>query len=74
MATQKIPAKSILNIQVQTGTNTNGLPILVNRSYSGVKVDAKDDDVMAVGQAIAAVQSLPVMAYQRVDYAEIVNV
>ena len=73
MATQKIPTKSNLNIQVQTGTNTNGLPILVNRSYSGVKVDATNEDVMAVGQAIAAVQSLPVMAYQRVDYAELLN-
>ena len=74
MATQKIPTKSTLNIQVQTGINSSGQPILINRSYSGVKVDATDEDVMAVGQAIAAVQSLPVMAYQRVDYAELINV
>lgn len=74
MATQKIPTKSTLNIQVQTGVNTNGLPILVNRSYSGIKVTAAEEDVMAVGQAIAAVQSLPVMAYQRVDYAELLNI
>ena len=73
MATQKIPTKSTLNIQVQTGINSSGQPILINRSYSGVKVDATDEDVMAVGQAIAAVQSLPVMAYQRVDYAELIN-
>lgn len=73
MATQKITTKSTLNVQVQTGVNTSGLPIVTNRSYSGVKVDAADEDVMAVGQAIAAVQSLPVMAYQRVDYAELIN-
>lgn len=74
MATQKIASKSTLNIQVQTGVNTSGQPIVTNRSYSGIKVTAADDDVMAVGQAIAAVQSLPVMAYQRVDYAELINI
>lgn len=73
MATQKIASKSTLIIQVQTGVNTSGQPIIINRSYSGIKVTAADDDVMAVGQAIAAVQSLPVMAYQRVDYAELIN-
>lgn len=74
MATQKIASKSTLIIQVQTGVNTSGQPIIINRSYSGIKVTAADDDVMAVGQAIAAVQSLPVMAYQRVDYAELINI
>lgn len=74
MATQKITTSTKLNVQVQTGVNTSGLPIVTNRSYGGIKVTAADDDVMAVGQAIAAVQSLPVMAYQRVDYAELINI
>jgi hypothetical protein len=60
-------AESHLIVRTQSGTSLAGKPILKNRAYNNVKVTASDDDVYAIGQAMANLQSEPVVAVQRIN-------
>jgi hypothetical protein len=58
---------SHLIIRTQTGTTPTGKPILKNRAYTNVKVTASDEDVYAIGEAMANLQSDPVVAVERLN-------
>ncbi|GGJ04072.1 MAG: DUF1659 domain-containing protein [Chloroflexi bacterium] len=66
---QVTPIARHLQLQFQNGTTASGLPRLRNRNYPHVSPAAADDDVLAVGQALANLASEPVYAIARVDQA-----
>jgi hypothetical protein len=54
-------------IQIQIGTDGNGLPQFATRNFTRVKPAATDDDVYAVATQIASLQAHPVAAVLRYD-------
>ena len=55
MAVNKLPTSVSLAISVQNGVDANGDPKYSKKSFSGVKSDADPANILAVGNAIAAV-------------------
>jgi hypothetical protein len=68
---QTTPTSRILQIQLQTGTTATGQPKVQNHNYPNVALNASDDDILAVGQALAALYSEPVVGIARVDQVAI---
>lgn len=67
MPVNAIPLTSAMEIVVRAGTDANGNPILSTRTYRNVKTTAADEDVLAVGQALAGLQANPVDSIRRVN-------
>ena len=55
MAVNKLPTSVSLAISVQNGVDSNGDPKYSKKSFSVVKSDADPANILAVGNAIAAV-------------------
>lgn len=66
---QVTPISRVLQLQFQVGTTTDGRPKLQNRNYSHVSVNASDDDVLAVGQALADLAADALFQVARIDAA-----
>ncbi|MCL6597806.1 DUF1659 domain-containing protein [Alicyclobacillus macrosporangiidus] len=64
---QVTPQSCHLQLQFQVGTTASGMPKIQNRNYTNVSPTASDDDLLAVGQALAALFDLPLHAIARVD-------
>lgn len=62
---------SRLRITVQTGEQTDGTPILRNRTYNRMRDAVTDADVLAIGTAIGALQRHPVIYIHRIDEARV---
>lgn len=73
MAVVKMPKPSALGIEVQTGTNSAGDPVYKVIRFSNVKAVATDDDVHAVGLALAGLQKHQMSNIVRYDTANIIN-
>lgn len=57
MAVTRVPDTARLVLRVQDGVNTQGKPVLKNRTFRNLKATATDDAVMAVGKALAGLQN-----------------
>lgn len=55
MAVQRLVTSTSLQLEVQNGVDSNGDPKYTKKSFSGLKADAADEDILAVGQAISSV-------------------
>ncbi|EPZ44185.1 MULTISPECIES: DUF1659 domain-containing protein [Alicyclobacillus] len=64
---QTTPVSRILQIQTQNGTTASGQPKMRNTNYANVAMNASDDDLLAVGQALAALIGEPLVQIARVD-------
>lgn len=73
MAVNKVPESAKLILKVENGVNSAGKTIVRQHSFTGLKPDAADDAVFAVGQAIAGLQSHNVVAIARQDENKLVN-
>ncbi|WP_067625666.1 DUF1659 domain-containing protein [Alicyclobacillus acidiphilus] len=56
-----------LQIQTQNGTKASGEPKISNHNFPNVSASASSDDVLAVGQALAALIGEPLVQIVRVD-------
>lgn len=66
---QVTPISRVLQLQFQVGTTADGRPKLQNRNYSHISVNVTDDDVLAVGQALAGLSADPIFQIARIDAA-----
>lgn len=73
MAVNKVPESAKLILKVENGVNSAGKTIVRQRSFTGLKPDAADADVFAVGQAVAGLQSHTVVAIARQDENKLLN-
>lgn len=73
MAVNKVPANSVLRLQLRVGVDTNGSPVYRNRSLNNVKSDAVDQDLFDAANALAALQEYPLNAISRIDAAQLVE-
>ncbi len=73
MAVVSTPLGSVLIVEVQTGINNNGNPVLRSRRWSNVKAGAPDQDVFEVGAVLGSLQTHIVTAVRREDAEELAN-
>lgn len=73
MAVIKQPQASRLDIKVENGIGASGQTLYKTRIIKNLKTSATDDDVYAVGSALAALQSHPVESVSRVDDAILIS-
>ncbi|MDI6711410.1 MAG: DUF1659 domain-containing protein [Bacillota bacterium] len=67
MAVTSMPLGSALLVQVQTGVDGSGNPVVRTRRWSNVKAAATDQDVFDVANVIAGLQAHPVVDIVRQD-------
>lgn len=64
--------RSQLRLVLENGTNpTNGDIVLKTKSFANVQTNATADQLYAVGNAFAGLQTLPLFGIERYDYAKI---
>ena len=63
MAITKVLASSALVIEVENGSDKNGVPTYRKKSFTGVKGDAAVENVYAVADAVKAVMKKPTRNY-----------
>lgn len=73
MPVTKVPANSIFRLELNTGTDANGNPVIRNKSISNVKAAAVDQDIFDVATSLAGLQEFPLSGIQRVDNASLIN-
>jgi hypothetical protein len=74
MAVTKVPAGSVLRLELQTGVDGNGNPVFRNRSLSNTKPAAVDQDLFDVATSLAGLQEYTLSSIGRVDSAELIEV
>ena len=74
MAVNKVPASSVLRLELQTGVDGNGNPVFRNRSLSNAKPAAVDQDLFDVAASLAGLQEYMLTGISRVDNAQLVEV
>ncbi|TYR81559.1 DUF1659 domain-containing protein [Priestia megaterium] len=57
----KIHEKSQLRIVFQNGQNEEGAPVLKPKSYTNIQPGSSPDALLTAGEAIAGLQSLPLV-------------
>lgn len=65
------PITRHLQLQFQVGTTAKGEPKLQNRNFAHVSPSASDDDLLAVGQALAGLINESLYQVARVDQSGI---
>lgn len=73
MAVVAMPKDSILVVTYQVGLNQSGSPILRQRSFPNVRVEALDQDVLDVANALYGLQEYPLTSVRRDNRVNLVN-
>ncbi|MGI6614471.1 MAG: DUF1659 domain-containing protein [Dethiobacteria bacterium] len=73
MAVTVNPLSSRLQLQLMTGSTPEGKPILRTRSFSNIKTDADNEDLLLTGQELAGLQQHQLEAIKRVDEVELLE-
>lgn len=74
MAVQANPISSELVIRVENGVSASGATVYANRRFTTVKTAAANEDVHAVAQSLASLQSKIVAGIQRVNGLDLVEI
>ncbi|NLI93047.1 MAG: DUF1659 domain-containing protein [Peptococcaceae bacterium] len=67
------PLESVLVIRYQTGVTTGGSPILRQKSLTGIKQTATDQDVYEVAAALSGLGQYPLVEMHRENNFELIN-
>ena len=73
MATQRTNIKPSLKIKVENGTTDTGAVKYATRTYSSINPEISDDDLLAIGQGLGALQTHDVGDVQRVENATMIT-
>lgn len=73
MAATSTKMQSTMLLKYKTGVDAKGKDILKNERFSKLKVNAKDEDILAVANVIAALMAYPVSHVLREDQSAIIN-
>ncbi len=73
MALTATPVGSVLQISVQTGTDTLGRPVIRKRVFNDLKTSLTDQQVYDLGVILAGLQAYPVTGNQRLNNVDLVN-
>ncbi|WP_288571806.1 DUF1659 domain-containing protein [uncultured Mitsuokella sp.] len=74
MATQRTNITTSLKIKVENGTTDAGAVKYATRTFSSINPEISDEDLLAVGQGLAALQSHDVVGdIQRAENATLVT-
>jgi hypothetical protein len=73
MAVTKVPAGSVLRLELQTGLDEGGNPVYRNKNLSNAKPAAVDQDLFDIATSLAGLQEYTLTGISRVDSAELIN-
>jgi hypothetical protein len=73
MAVTKVPAGSVLRLELQTGLDEGGNPVYRNKNLSNAKPAALDQDLFDIATSLAGLQEYTLTGISRVDSAELIN-
>ena len=73
MAAKKDSKSTKLVLKVVTGTNTAGKALTAQRSSAHVNPAISDDDLLAIGSKLGALQAHDVATISRIDSASLVE-
>ncbi|MDI9260251.1 DUF1659 domain-containing protein [Alicyclobacillus sendaiensis] len=73
MAGTSLALGTTLQLQTQSGTRANGQPKLKVHKFNHVSPQAADEDLLAVGLALAQLIDEPLVQVERVDVALLTN-
>jgi|GEM_PF-925848 len=73
MAQSSLALGTTLQLQTQSGTRANGQPKLKVHKFNHVSPQAADDDLLAVGLALAQLIDEPLVQVERVNVALLTN-
>ena len=71
MAIVSNPYDTRLMLVFYVGDDEEGHPIEKSKSFSGVKPDASNEDLYAVAQALASLQTYELVETERIDRASL---
>ena len=73
MATQRTNITTSLKIKVENGTTNTGTVKYATRTVSSINPEISDEDLLAVGQGLGALQSHDVGDIQRLENATMIT-
>lgn len=71
MAVLSTPNASVVKVKFDHGTDLNGDRVIKTRTYTNVKFDASNDDIMAFVNTITSLQQHVLSGINRVDNTSI---
>lgn len=71
MAVTKAITDVKLQIRVQDGTTASGAAKIKSLSFSNIKLDAGDQDLLDAGKAIVGITNYPLSGVRRVDTGDL---
>ena len=73
MAVTKVPSGTVLRLELRTGTDESGNPVLRRKSLNNVKANAADQDIFDVALAISGLGASPLTGVSRIDSAALLQ-
>ncbi|MBU3158340.1 DUF1659 domain-containing protein [Clostridium frigoris] len=72
MAVVSTKVASVLKLTMKTGIDINGKDVFVTKSLGNIRVNAVDEDIFVIGQAISKLKTYPLVGMDRQDQNSLV--
>lgn len=73
MAVVSTPLDSVFVARYQTGVSTGGAPVIRQKTFTGIKTTASDQDVYDVASALFGLLQYPLIEVRRDNRFDLVN-